>query len=76
MKCAGCDQQFTLAPGRAKLHWEIDHIVPWCLCKSNERSNLHALCHGCHKGKTARERKTWATHSCGVDLETLYANRF
>lgn len=36
---------------------DVDHRIPKRLGGSDEDSNLQALCGGCHKQKTARERR-------------------
>ena len=48
--CGG--QRFT-----SECRYEIDHIEPWCVGKNDDRKNLQALCHACHKKKTSFERK-------------------
>lgn len=43
---------------------EVDHIEPKCRGGSDERSNLQALCRGCHLTKSGREanHQRWHVH--------------
>lgn len=49
-KCAHCNSVLTHV-------FEIDHKIPWALCKSNEKNNLQALCSNCHALKTNKDNK-------------------
>ena len=45
-RCCKCGEEGPL---------EIDHITPLSAGGSNERSNLHGICHACHAQKTYEE---------------------
>jgi 5-methylcytosine-specific restriction protein A len=43
--------------GRVSVATEVDHIIPKVEGGTDDPSNLQAICHTCHEGKTMMERR-------------------
>ena len=54
--CAG--KECSLPAGKELEEFDIDHVIPIWLGGSEDANNLQALCPGCHRKKTDRERIT------------------
>ena len=67
-KCAGheCSKELE--------EYDIDHIIPLSLGGKEDIDNLQALCPGCHRKKTDRERMSYLSQNKHVATETLELN--
>lgn len=48
-KCGNCQNYIEL--------FDVDHIIPFSICRNNNPRNLQALCLNCHRLKSASEKK-------------------